>query len=108
MKKSSFIIGLIGAILGIVSNGILLSSSDINNKLKMFTVAAIIFSIIALVGVLISSKIKSLARVLMFMGAISNIHISITSAINGNFLVCILCSGAAILLLGAGITQVKE
>lgn len=108
MKKSSFIIGLIGAILGIISNGILLASPDIDKKLRMFTIAAIIFSIIALVGVLISGKIKSLARVLMFMGTISNIHISITSAINGNFLVCVLCAGAAILLLGAGITQVKE
>ena len=108
LKKFSFLIGLIGVILGLVGNGILIFSSDISDTLRMFTVAAIPFSIIALVGVLISNKIKSLARVMMFLGAISNTPVSVYSGIYGNIMICMLCAIAAIMLLVAGIVQVTE
>lgn len=99
---------MVGVILGIVSNAILLSSSDINNKLRMFAIAAVVFLIIALVGVLISNKIKSLSRVMIFLGAISNIPVSIYSGMSGNIIICVLCAISTIMLLMVGILQVAD
>jgi hypothetical protein len=108
LKKFSFQIGLIGAVIGIMSNIIVIVSGDISGLLRKFAIAAIVFSIIALLGVLFINKIKSLGLMMMFLGVISNIPVSITSGSNNIIVSCILSAVSIIMLLVAGIGQVEN
>ena len=78
MKKVSFIIGLIGGILGIVSCGILLFAglnmkvTEVDaNKVIILSIIGLLLSILALVGACLDKKI--LAGIFILVGAIANI-----------------------------------
>lgn len=110
MRKASFIVGLIGGILGIISCGFLLFSAlnmkvteaDIN-KVLTFSIIGLLLSIAALVGSCIVEKKKNLSGTLMIVAAIANIPCSLYSISADNPITFILCAVVAILLLISGI-----
>lgn len=110
MRKASFIVGLIGGILGIISCGFLLFSAlnmkvteaDIN-KVLIFSIIGLLLSIAALVGSCIVEKKKNLSGILMIVAGISNIPCSLYSISADNPITFILCAVVAILLLISGI-----
>ena len=115
MKKASFIIGLIGGILGIVSCGILLftafnmkvTESD-GPKVLMFSAIGLLLSILALVGACLDKKI--LAGIFILVGAIANIPCVFYSIPADSPMTFIMCIVTAILLLISGIMKlcIKE
>ena len=104
MKKASFIVGLIGSILGIISCGILLFSglnmkvteADANTVLVL-SIIGLLLSILALVGSCINSK-KVLTGIFIIVGAIANIPCSLFSISADNPITFIMCIIVAILL----------
>lgn len=115
MKKASFIIGLIGGILGIISCGMLLFSG-LNmkvteaavSKVIMFAIIGLLLSILALVGACINKKV--LTGIFILIGAIANIPCSLYSISADNPITFIMCIVTAILLLVSGIMRlcIKE
>lgn len=114
MKKASFIIGLIGGILGIISCGMLLFSG-LNmkvteaavSKVIMFAIIGLLLSILALVGACINNK-KVLTGIFILIGAIANIPCSLYSISADNPITFIMCILTAILLLISGIMRLCE
>lgn len=116
MKKTSFIVGLIAGILGIISNGILLFSG-LNmkvteagvNQVLMFSIIGLLLSILALVGACMNNK-KVLTGIFILLGAIANIPSSLFSISADNPMTFIMCAVVAILLLVSGIMRlcIKE
>lgn len=116
MKRASFIVGLIGGILGVISSGMLLVSG-LNmkvtevavSKVIMFAIIGLLLSILALVGACINNK-KVLTGIFILIGAIANIPCSLYSISADNPITFIMCAVVAILLLVAGIMRlcVKE
>lgn len=111
MKKASFIIGLIGGILGILSCGILLFSGlnmlvthAQTNTVIALAIIGIILSILALVGACINNK-KVLTGIFILLGAIANIPCSLFSLSADNPITFIMCAVVAILLLVSGIMR---
>lgn len=110
MKKASFIIGLIGGILGIISCGMLLFSG-LNmkvteaavSKVIMFAIIGLLLSILALVGACINKKV--LTGIFILIGAIANIPCSLYSISADNPITFIMCAVTAVLLLVAGIMR---
>lgn len=114
MKKASFITGLIGGILGIISCGILLFSglnmkvTEVNGtKVMIFSVVGLLLSILSLVGACINNK-KVLTGVFILLGAIANIPCSLYSISADNPMTFIICAVVAILLIVAGIMRLCE
>jgi len=115
MKKASFIIGLIGGILGIVSCGILLFAglnmkvTEVDaNKVIILSIIGLLLSILALVGACLDKKI--LAGIFILVGAIANIPCVFYSIPADSPITFILCAVVAILLLISGIMKlcIKE
>lgn len=116
MKKASYIVGLIGSIIGIISCGMLLFSG-LNMKVTetqgpiiiTLSIVGILFSILALVGACIN-KAKTLTGVFILLGAIANIPCILFSIGADNPISFITCAIAAIMLIVAGIMRlvVKE
>ncbi len=114
MKKASFIIGLIGGILGIISCGILLFSglnmlvtNPQTNTVIAVSIAGLLLSILALVGACISGK-KALTGIFILLGAIANIPSTLFSISADNPITFIMCGITAILLLISGIMRLCE
>lgn len=110
MKKASFIIGLIGGILGMISCGMLLFSG-LNmkvteaavSKVIMLAIIGLLLSILALVGACINKKV--LTGIFILIGAIANIPCSLYSISADNPITFIMCAVTAVLLLVAGIMR---
>lgn len=114
MKKTSFIIGLIGGILGIISCGMLLFSGlnmkvteAAASKVIMFAIIGLLLSILALVGVCINNK-KVLTGIFILLGAIANIACIFFSIGADNPMTFITCGITSILLLTSGIMRLCE
>ena len=114
MKKASFIIGLIGGILGILSCGILLFTglnmkvtNPQTNIVVVLSISGLLLSILALVGVCISNK-KALTGIFILLGAIANIPCTLFSIPADNPITFIMCGITAILLLISGIMRLCE
>ncbi|EOR20543.1 hypothetical protein A500_16435 [Clostridium sartagoforme AAU1] len=116
MKRASFIVGLIGGILGVISSGMLLFSGlnmkvteAAASKVIMFAIIGLLLSILALVGACINNK-KVLTGIFILIGAIANIPCTLFSISADNPITFIMCAVVAILLLVAGIMRlcVKE
>ncbi len=110
MKKSSFIVGLIGGILGILSCGFLLFSglnmkvTEVDgNKVLIFSIIGLLISILALIGACIVEKKKNLAGAFMLLGAVANIPCSLYSISADNQITFMICAVVVILLLVSGI-----
>lgn len=114
MKKASFIIGLIGGILGILSCSFLLftglnmkvTEADVS-KVIIFSILGILMSILALVGACISNK-KILTGTFIILGAIVNIPCSLYSISADNPVTFIFCGVTMILLFISGIIRLCE
>ena len=116
MKKASFIVGLIGSILGIISCGALLFSG-LNMKVTeshastviILAIIGLLLSILALVGACINNK-KVLTGIFIIIGAIANIPCALFSISADNPITFIICIVVAILLLISGIIRlcIKE
>lgn len=116
MKKASFIVGLIGSIIGIISCAILLFvglnmkvvEADVN-KVIVLAIVGLLLSILALVGTCINNK-KVLTGIFILIGAIANIPCSLYSISADSPATFIMCAVVAILLLISGIMRlcVKE
>ncbi len=109
MKKTSFVIGLIGGILGILSNAYLLITFLNMKAVGMFgslvqgvSILGILLSVVAIVGICMERKIKNLSGILIFLGAISNLSSSLFSISIDCTITLILCAVAGILLLITG------
>lgn len=109
MKKACFVVGLIGGILGMLSNAYLLITvlnmkvtGMSGNIVLGVSILGLLLSILALVGVCIESKIKTLSGMLIYLGAIANIPSSLFSITVDNPITVILCAIVAISLLIVG------
>lgn len=110
MKKSIFVLGLIGGIIGIISNALLLFTG-LNMKVTersvdsiiITSIIGIIFSIGSLVAACIVEKAKFISTGLMFLAAIINILTTLNSLSADNPLTFILCSITATILIVSGI-----
>lgn len=116
MKKASYIVGLIGSIIGIISCGMLLFSglnmpvtNTQTNYVIVLSIAGLIFSILALVGACIN-KAKTITGILILLGALANIPCILFSIGADNPISFITCAIAAIMLIIAGIMRlvIKE
>lgn len=116
MKKASYIVGLIGSIIGIISCSILLFSglnmlvtNPQTNYVIALSIVGLLLSILALVGVCINNK-KILTGIFILIGALANIPCVLFSIGADNPMTFIACAIAAIMLIIAGIMRlvVKE
>lgn len=114
MKKASFIIGLIGSILGIIGCAILLFNGfnmlvteAYGTQVMISAPIGLIFSIAALVGACISNK-KVVTGILMLVGAIGNIPSIVYSVPTDNKITFIICVITMILLFISGIMRLCE
>jgi hypothetical protein len=114
MKKASFIVGLIGSILGIISCAILLFSGlnmKVNephgNGVIIFAIIGLLLSILALVGSCINNK-KVLTGIFIILGFVGNMPCSFYSVFANNPITFIMCAVVAILLLISGIMRLCE
>lgn len=116
MKKASYIVGLIGSIIGIISCGMLLFSglnmpvtNTQTNYVIGVSITGLIFSILALVGACIN-KAKTITGILILLGALANIPCILFSIGADNLISFITCAIAAIMLIIAGIMRlvIKE
>lgn len=116
MKKASFIVGLIGGILGAISCSILLfaglnmkvTEEDVT-KVMVVAIIGLLLSILALVGACINNR-KVLTGIFMIAGALINIPCVLFSISADNPITFIMCAVVTILLLISGIMRfcVKE
>lgn len=115
MKKSAFILGLIGGIIGIISCGMLLAIA-LNMKVTnvhadsvlAFSILGLLASIAGLVGACIVNNKSKLAGILMLIGTVLNVLAafnSIGSDSTINFVVGLI---TAMLFLIAGIFALKK
>lgn len=116
MKKASYIVGLIGSIIGIISCGILLFwglnmlvTNPQTNYVIAVSIAGLIFSILALIGACINKK-KTITAIFILLGAIANIPCILFSIGADSPISFITCAIAAIMLIISGIMRlvVKE
>jgi len=110
VRKPSFILGLIGGILGILAcvfllfSGLNMKVTEVDStKVMIFAFLGILLSILALVGACIIEKKKTLAGVFMIVGAIANIPCSLYSISADNQITFLLNAVVTILLLISGI-----
>lgn len=114
MKKASFIVGLIGGILGILSCGVLLFSglnmkvtNPQTNIVIVVSIVGLLLSVLALVGACITNK-KALTGIFILIGAIANIPCIVFSISADSPITFITCSVTGILLLVSGIMRLCE